>query len=111
MSSMELVNMEKFDEQLKGLAVTRIVAKNKLKIDLAGLEYDLEPGNEISIWTDRRTNKSLDAICRATSPQGKYPEEYIDLSRVDWYCSKGGILTIFYDGDGDSCIYMDLQQA
>jgi hypothetical protein len=109
MSNMELVDMDKFDEELSGLSVTRIVAKNKLKINLAGIKYDLEPGNEISIWTDRKHNKNLDTICRATSPQGKYPEEYIDLSKVDWYCSNGGILEIFYDGPNETCTFITLQ--
>ena len=105
--------MEKYDHLLKGLGVTRIVALTPVRIflgrpDSHGLEYNLKPNEEISIWTERSADQKLDAICRATNPTGDRPEEYIDLSRVEWFCSRGGKLEVFSD-DGEECSFFELE--
>lgn len=104
----EMVDMDIYDNTLRDINATRIVAKTGAKIIFAGMEFNLEPNGEISIWKERPKNPELDLICRATSPGGKYPDGSVVLSRVDWSCSKGAKLEISYDGERELCKTLEI---
>jgi len=88
-----VVDMTRYVSVLDDVTFTMIYAWTLCTINLAGTRFQLERGSTLNIGEERRANPVFDAACRATSPSS---EEGIVISRVEWKCTRGAQIELFW---------------